>query len=684
MYQLFKRRGLFPDDYYRPYDEPQKAPASVDSAYDAWLASRVLPRGELLVPGAHRRFSLFNVKLAFIILRTSAFEFFSHILSLHPVRTTLMMALNIVRSIFPAFRGYSQALIIDELQALITSGNFTWSRLLHLVATELVRRLFESLLDSFAASNETMVMDSARFYVEYVQMEQRIRLDIPTLSDPVVRDLLQESDLFARSFSGSGFGLLSPLDFIHIISLVTELLSHTLLILSLTGGATHYGVLLLSIFSATLPLFVTWFGCPQAHSESLYTPREARAADRQEKMRNLAYNDAHRPEIELFGMGDWILKTWASARKVVLDSEQTQQMRDSSLISKLNFSDFLFALQNIPLVLLLQTSSASLGSLTLYRSSIQSVILTSRNLLATSRMVFQGIFFMSAFCAGKTIKPQLQPDEEDAVCYQTSPRGATITARGLSYTYPGCSEPALKDVSFTLQSGETLAIVGYNGSGKSTLAKILLRIMDHDLGDLFINGVDIRRYDPSDYHQHLTAVFQGFSKFNTTVRENVGVGRVEKLRSRTTIETAIQLAEADSVVNSLPYGLRTLLETPGFESMSYSGSGCAPSSRQHGLSGGEWQRLSIARAFMRANEPQTSSLDAHAQNQIFDTIDKISRSPNTGERIKSCVFITHRLSTARRADKVALMKNGTISEFGTHDELLQMNGAYAALYRASV
>ncbi|KAK7061448.1 ABC transporter domain-containing protein [Favolaschia claudopus] len=671
LYHLFNTsRGLLPDDCSFPshsMDGGEKPHPRVQSVYDAWLASRVLGRGELLVPGAHRKFSLLNIKLALFIVHNCAYDFFSHILSLNPVRTSVMMALNIIRSIFPAFRGYSQALIIDELQSLITSGNFTWTRLLHLVATELVRRIFESLLDSFAVANETIVMDSARFHVEYVQMEQRVRLDIPTLSDSAVRDLLHESDLFARSFSGSGFGLLSPLDFIHIISLVTELLSHTLLILSLTGGATHYGVLLLSIFSATLPLLVTCIGCPQPHSETLYTPREARAADRQEKMRNLAYNDAHRPEIELFGLGDWILKTWASARKVVLDSEQSQQLRDSSLLSKLNFSDFLFALQNIPLVLLLQTSSASLGSLTLYRSSIQSVILTSRNLLATSRMVFQGIFFMSAFCAGKTLKPKMQPDEQDAVYYHPSPHGATITARGLSYTYPGCSEPALRDVSFTLRAGETLAIVGYNGSGKSTLAKILLRIMDHDLGDLVVNGFDIRRYNPADYHQHLTAVFQGFSKFNTTVRENVGMGRVEKIRSRSTIDTAIHLAEADNVVDSLPYGLRTLLETPGFEMMSYSGSGCMGSLRHHGLSGGEWQRLSIARAFMRANEPQvdlllfdepTSSLDAHAQNQIFDTIDKISRSPTTGARIKSCIFITHRLSTARRADKVALMKNG--------------------------
>ncbi|KAJ7688422.1 P-loop containing nucleoside triphosphate hydrolase protein [Mycena rosella] len=694
MYQLFKTgRILFPDDIYiaaEPLASPEKGAAPVRSTYDVWLASRVLPRGEMLVPGAHRSLSLSNVKLACIIIQTCAVDFFTHIFGLRPVRTTLMMSMNILRSVFPAVRGYSQALIIDELQSLITSGDFTWSRLLNLVATELVRRIFESVLDSFAASNETVVVDSAKFYVEYVQMEQRVRLDIPTLSDPAVRDLLQESDLFARSFSGSGFGLLSPLDFIHIISLVTEIISHLLLILSLTGGATHYGVLLLSIFSATLPLFVTWFGCPQTHSETLYSPREARAADRQEKMRNLAYNEAHRPEIELFGLGEWILKTWASARKVVLDSEQSQHLRDSSLISKLNFSDFLFALQNIPLVLLLQTSSTSLGSLTLYRSSVQSVILASRNLLATSRMVFQGIFFMSAFCAGKDLKPKLQPKLEDAVSYQTSVSGATIRARGLSYTYPGCSEPALRDVTFDLQSGETLAIVGYNGSGKSTLAKILLRIMDHDLGDLFVNDIDIRRYDPFDYHQHLTAVFQGFSKFNTTVRENVGLGRVEKMRSQTSIETAIHLAEADKIVNTLPYGLRTVLQTPGFESMSYSG--CTTSSRQHGLSGGEWQRLSIARAFMRANEPQvdlllfdepTSSLDAQAQRQIFDTIENISRSPATGAKTKSLIFITHRLSIARRADKVAMMENGTISEFGTHAELLEKSGSYAALYRAS-
>jgi len=253
----------------------------------------------------------------------------------------------------------------------------------------------------------------------------------------------------------------------------------------------------------------------------------------------------------------------------------------------------------------------------------------------------------------------------------------------------------LKNISLKLAPGESLAIVGFNGSGKSTLAKVLLRIIDFDKGSLHVNGVDIRRYNPDEYHSHLTAVLQGFSKFNASVKENVGVGSVENLTQDAAIKRAIHLAEADGIVESLPCGLQTTLDTSGFEAFSYPGMrNPSPSSFQqhHGLSGGEWQRIAIARAFMRASQPNvdlllfdepTSSLDAHAQNQVFDTIDKISRSPS-GEKTKSVIFITHRLSTARRADKVAMMENGTISEFGSHQELMARNGSYAALYNASI
>jgi hypothetical protein len=184
-------------------------------------------------------------------------------------------------------------------------------------------------------------------------MEQRVRLDVPTLADPTIRALLQESELFARSFTGSGFGILSPLEFIHIIALLTEIFSHVILIISLTRGISHFGILVLSIFSTMLPMFLSWLSCPREETESLASAKEARAADRQERLRSLAYSDAHRPEVALFGLGDWILKSWTSARKIVLASEQPYYARNTSILDQFNLSELVFAVQNVSFFLFL-------------------------------------------------------------------------------------------------------------------------------------------------------------------------------------------------------------------------------------------------------------------------------------------------------------------------------------------
>lgn len=252
--------------------------------------------------------------------------------------------------------------------------------------------------------------------------------------------------------------------------------------------------------------------------------------------------------------------------------------------------------------------------------------------------------------------------------------------------------------------------MGYNGSGwsldtglnssdlvthyligKSTLAKIILRILDFGSGSLCINDIDIRRFDPDDFHAHCMCVFQGFAKYSSTVRENVGVGDIQQLGNAGAVRRAVELAGAEALVESLPDGYKTKLDasgagTSGLPSFSSQVEG-SKAKIHHGLSGGEWQRIAISRAFMRANQPdvglivfdepvshnifrgqlqldaklanQTSSLDSHAQNKVFDTIEEISRSPS-GERSKTVIFITHRLPSARRADKVAMMENGVL------------------------
>lgn len=251
----------------------------------------------------------------------------------------------------------------------MSSGCFSWSRLLRLLVAEIFRRAAETAIDSFAyvpppsrscpladnggpsTSNENIVQESARFFVEYQQIAQRLRLDIPTLSDTVVRDCLQESDLFVRSFNGMGsFGLLSPFDLIQIFALLSELISHLFVLASLTGGSANLGALLLSLLSALFPLLLNRFMSAQSSPEMVHTPEEARTAERQERLRNLAYNESHRAEVLLFGLGPWILQSWAQARKAMMIGGRTTsstQLTLSQLLNQINISDLLFALQNV-------------------------------------------------------------------------------------------------------------------------------------------------------------------------------------------------------------------------------------------------------------------------------------------------------------------------------------------------
>jgi len=179
-------------------------------------------------------------------------------------------------------------------------------------------------------------------------MEKRLQLDVPSLSDPVTRDLFQESDLFVRSFSGmTSLGLLSPFDFVSMLTLTSEIISHLYVIYTLTSDFTHIWMLLFSIASAFLPFILPWFHAGYSHPDSLYTPQEAQAAEKQEKMRHLAHNDSHRPELLLFGLGPWILEGWAHARKSLLGLEKPNIFRETAFLGQVSLNEIMVAAQHV-------------------------------------------------------------------------------------------------------------------------------------------------------------------------------------------------------------------------------------------------------------------------------------------------------------------------------------------------
>ncbi|KAI0677464.1 P-loop containing nucleoside triphosphate hydrolase protein [Trametes maxima] len=671
-----------------------------EDVYALWSASRRLSQksGELLPPGGQRPLNFQNAELACEISKRCALDIPRHLWQIHPYRISLMVAFDLLRGAFPALRGYSHALIIDEVQKSISSGNFAVAQLVRHALVEVLRMVCETAVDSLASSNENTVHASARFLVEHAQLEYRLRPDIPTLSDPLVRDLLQEADIFVRSFSGfASFGLFSPLDFMRVLTLISELLTHLWVLSTLTFGMTPLPVILLSVALSAIPSLLSLDGAPPKAWDSHTSRLEARLTAKQEAMRHLAHNDAYRPEVMLFGLGPWILQTWAQARRALLGLERRHESCETDLVSKLVSQFYLSgafsAFEHIPVLLVLNSSASSLGAFTLYRNALQSLFLTAGALVQTLKMAFQGIFLMGAFSAATNLRPRLEPDIDRATPYIPSAKGMGIKVKNVSFAYPGSTTPSLRGVSLSIAPGETLAVVGCNGSGKTTLAKVLLRIFDFDAGEVSVNGVDLRRIRPQAFHTHVTAVFQGFSRFSTSVKGNVGVGYVPEMHDADAVNAALGLAGAGELVRSLPDGIKTTLDGDGSYHVGCEAFTLGGTSRKpHGLSGGEWQRIAISRAFMRARRPEvelllfdepTSSLDAHAQKEFFDTVEQISRDPD-GNRTKTVVFITHRLATARRADKIAMMENGSVTEFGTHQQLLARNGRYAAMYNASV
>ena len=249
---------------------------------------------------------------------------------------------------------------------------------------------------------------------------------------------------------------------------------------------------------------------------------------------------------------------------------------------------------------------------------------------------------------------------------QELPEGAINGIRfdNVSFRYPGGTEPAVKDLDLDIRSGELIAFVGENGAGKTTLIKLLLRFYDVQQGTVSVGGVDVRTMDPDKLRSRIGVLFQDYVNYELTVRENVMMGWPYDKPEDTRIEKALRDSRSEWLVQKMPKGLDSKVGRL-FEG-------------GHDLSGGEWQRLALARIMYRnadiwiLDEP-TSSLDPEAEAAIFSELKE-----NLKGRIG--IVISHRFSTVRIADRIAVIDEGRITELGTHAELLKANGRYAHLF----
>lgn len=246
-----------------------------------------------------------------------------------------------------------------------------------------------------------------------------------------------------------------------------------------------------------------------------------------------------------------------------------------------------------------------------------------------------------------------------------------IEFRNVSFYYSGTQKAVLKDVSFVIRHGEAIALVGENGAGKTTLIKLLAGLYEPSEGHIFLNGIDIQGLDRDELRAQLSVIFQDFTIYHFSARDNVGVGQVNSLHDFDRIQQAAKRSGLDRVVARLPDGYETVLGRVW--------------DKGHELSGGQQQLVALARALLRnapiliLDEP-SSALDVYTEQHFFQ---QLLEDRNAGE-LQTVLFISHRFTTARRADKIFVLEHGQLIEQGSHERLMALGGAYAEMFNLQV